>query len=93
MSASRVLPYFVLSMRVEGVVELFQRPFVVVDAPVLVRFPCGYGANTFSLSTDAAPQPKSSDAVAQTTATVEHWECDTREYEQRFGKALDEDAT
>ena len=27
----------VLSMRVEGVVELFQRPLVIIDAPVLVR--------------------------------------------------------
>ena len=36
-------------------------------------------------------QPKSSDAVAQTTETVERWECAAREHEQRFGKALDED--
>ena len=31
-------------MRVEVVVKLFSRPFVVIDSPVLVRFPCGYGA-------------------------------------------------
>ena len=28
----------VLSMRVEGVVKLFQRPFVVTDAPAPVMF-------------------------------------------------------
>ena len=32
-----------------------------------------------------------SDGVAHTTETVEHRECDCREYEQRFSKALDED--
>ena len=35
---------FILGMRVEGVVHLFQSPFVVRDAPVLVRLPRGYGA-------------------------------------------------
>ena len=30
-------------MCVEGVVKWFYRPFVVTDAPVLVRFSCGYG--------------------------------------------------
>ena len=36
-------------------------------------------------------QPKRSDAVAQVTLTGERWECDLRESEQRFGKALDKD--
>ena len=36
-------------------------------------------------------QPKRSDAVAQTTETAEHWECDVGEDDLRFGKALDED--
>ena len=36
-------------------------------------------------------QSKRSVAVAQTTRTVERWECDVREYECRFGKALEED--
>ena len=34
----------VLSMRVDGVAKWFYFPFVVTDARVLVRFPCGYGA-------------------------------------------------
>ena len=34
----------ILSVCVEGVVELLERPFVVTDAPVLVRCPCRYGA-------------------------------------------------
>ena len=34
---------------------------------------------------------KRSDAGAQTTLPVERWECDVREYEPRFGNALDED--
>ena len=36
-------------------------------------------------------QSKRSDAVAQTIETVEYLECDCREHEQRFSKALDED--
>ena len=32
--------------RVGVVFELLQRPFVVIDAPVLVKFPCGYGATS-----------------------------------------------
>ena len=35
-------------------------------------------------------QPIRFDAVAEKTETVERWECDVREYEQRFVKALDE---
>ena len=38
----------VLSMRVEGGDEFVQRPFVVMDAPVLVRCPCGYGATSLA---------------------------------------------
>ena len=30
----------------EGVVGLLYRPFVDIDAPVLVRFPCCYGATS-----------------------------------------------
>ena len=33
-------------MRVEGGVELFERLLVVIDTPVLVRFPCRYGATS-----------------------------------------------
>ena len=33
--------------------------------------------------------PKRSDAGAHTTLTVERWEFDVREYEARFGNALD----
>ena len=40
----------VLSMRVEGVVELLQRPFAVMDALQLVRFPCRYGSTCLRLS-------------------------------------------
>ena len=36
-------------------------------------------------------QPKRAESVPQTTEAVERWECDVREYEQRFGKTLDED--
>ena len=36
-------------------------------------------------------QPKRSDAVAQTTETVERWECDVRENEWKFDRELDED--
>ena len=36
-------------------------------------------------------QPKRAEWILQTTETVEKWECDVREYEQRFGKTLDED--
>ena len=36
-------------------------------------------------------QPKRAESILQTTATVERLECDVREYEQRFGKTLDED--
>ena len=36
-------------------------------------------------------QPKRSDAVGRTTETVKRWVCDVRDYEQRFGKAIDED--
>ena len=36
-------------------------------------------------------QPKCAESVLQTTEAVERWECDVREYEQRFGKTLDED--
>ena len=35
--------------------------------------------------------PKRRESIAQTTEAVERWECDVREYEQRFGKVLDED--
>ena len=31
-------------------------------------------------------QPKRAESILQTTETVERWECDVREYEQRFGK-------
>ena len=34
---------------------------------------------------------KRSDAGAQTTLTVERWECDVREYARKLGNALDED--
>ena len=36
-------------------------------------------------------QPKRDESIPQTTEAVERWECDVREYEQRFGKTLDED--
>ena len=36
-------------------------------------------------------QPKRAESILQTTETVERWECDVREHEQRFGKTLDED--
>ena len=36
-------------------------------------------------------QPKRAESILQTTETVERWECDVREYEQRFGKTLDGD--
>ena len=36
-------------------------------------------------------QPKRAESILQTTETVERWECDVREYEQRFGMTLDED--
>ena len=35
-------------------------------------------------------QPKRSKSILQTTEAVERWECDVREYEQRFSKTLDE---
>ena len=36
-------------------------------------------------------QPKRSESILQTSEAVERWECDVREYEQRFGKTLDEE--
>ena len=36
-------------------------------------------------------QPKRAESILQTTEAVEGWDCDVREYEQRFGKTLDED--
>ena len=36
-------------------------------------------------------QPKRAESILQTAEAVERWECDVREYEQRFGKILDED--
>ena len=36
-------------------------------------------------------QPKTSESILLTTEAVERWECDVREYEQRFGNNLDED--
>ena len=36
-------------------------------------------------------QPKRSESIQQTTEAVERWECEAREYEQRFGKTLDQD--
>ena len=36
-------------------------------------------------------QPKRAESILQKTETVERWECDVRDYEQRFGKMLDED--
>ena len=36
-------------------------------------------------------QPRRVESILQTTEAVERWECDVREYEQRFGKTLDED--
>ena len=36
-------------------------------------------------------QPKRSESILQTTEAVERCECDVKEYEQRFGKTLDED--
>ena len=35
-------------------------------------------------------QPKRAESILQTTEAVERWECDVREYKQRFGKTLDE---
>ena len=35
-------------------------------------------------------QRKRAESILQTTEAVESWECDVREYEQRFGKTLDE---
>ena len=46
-------------------------------------------ANEYGCST--CLQPKRAESILQTTETVERWECDEREYEQRFGKTLDED--
>ena len=37
-------------------------------------------------------QPKRAESIVPTTEEVERWECDVREYEQKFGKTLDEDA-
>ena len=42
-----------LGMRVEGVIELLQHPFVVIDAPALVSFPCCYGATCLRLETES----------------------------------------
>ena len=39
---------------------------------------------------DAVPDT-AENVPLQTTEAVERWECDRREYEQRFGKTLDED--
>ena len=36
-------------------------------------------------------QPKRLEAVAQKTEAVERWACDLKEYDQRFGKATDEE--
>ena len=36
-------------------------------------------------------QPKRAESIPQTTEAVGRWECDVREYEQRLGKALNED--
>ena len=36
-------------------------------------------------------QPKRAESILQTTETVQTCECDVREYEERFGKTLDED--
>ena len=36
-------------------------------------------------------QPIRAESILQTTEAVERWACDVREYEQRFGKTLDED--
>ena len=36
-------------------------------------------------------QPERAESILQTTEAVERWEFDVREYEQRFGKSLDED--
>ena len=36
-------------------------------------------------------QPNRAESILQTTEAVERWERDVREYEQRFGKTLDED--
>ena len=36
-------------------------------------------------------QLKRSESILQATEAVERWECDVREYEQRFGKTLNED--
>ena len=36
-------------------------------------------------------QPKRAESILQATEAVERCECDVREYEQRFGKTLDED--
>ena len=36
-------------------------------------------------------QLKRAESILQTTEAVERWECDVREYEQRFGKTFDED--
>ena len=36
-------------------------------------------------------QPKRAEWILQTTEAVQRWECDVREYEQRFGKTSDED--
>ena len=36
-------------------------------------------------------QPKRAESILPTTEGVERWECHVREYEQRFGKTLDED--
>ena len=36
-------------------------------------------------------QPKRAESIPQTSEAVERWECDLREFEQTFGKTLDED--
>ena len=36
-------------------------------------------------------QPKRPESIAQTTEAVQRWDCDVREYEQRFGNVQDED--
>ena len=36
-------------------------------------------------------EPKRAESILQTTESVERWACDVRDYEQGFGKTLDED--
>ena len=55
--------------RVEGVVELLQRPFVAMDAPVPGRFPCCYGATSPAFRSSV--QTKNQNNIVRIADTVQ----------------------